>query len=133
MFYRVRQFWQALAAGPGLAAPPELRPGLRELFLRMPPADRAHALRTYRLLASAEGQPVDLLTAALLHDVGKCGPHIHPWDRALFVLAGRLAPAWLGRLPEAPAASRWAGLVALRSTQRGEPGWQPPRGPRHGR
>ena len=115
MFYRIRQFGQALAAGSRLVAPPELGAGLRELFLRLPPADRAHALRTYRLLASVEGQPVDLLIAALLHDAGKCGPQVHLWDRVLFVLAGRLAPTWLERLPEAPGASRWAGLVALQS------------------
>jgi hypothetical protein len=112
-FHRVIQFWQALTAAPGPAAPPELGPGLRELFLSMPRADRAHALRTYRTLAAVKGQPADLLTAALLHDLGKCSPQVRLWDRVLFVLASNLAPGWLERLPGAPAASRWPGLVAL--------------------
>jgi len=111
--YRVRQFWQALTAAPKPAAPPELGPGLRELFLRMPSADRAHAMRTCHRLQAAGQQPADLVVAALLHDVGKSGPQVHLWDRVLFVVGGRLAPAWLARLlAEAP---RWPGLVALQA------------------
>lgn len=80
----------------------------------MPRADRAHGLRTYRLLA-ADDCPEDLLIASLLHDVGKSRSQIRLWDRVLFVLAGRLAPGWLRSLPAEPRAARFGvGLIALR-------------------
>lgn len=111
--YRIRQFWQALIATPCVSAPPDLDPDLQALFLAMSPADRAHALRTYQSLAAAGCPPQDLLTAALLHDVGKSGAHIHLWDRAVFVLASWLAPTWLEHLGQTAQAARWAGLLAL--------------------
>jgi hypothetical protein len=81
----------------------------------MPPADRAHGLQTYTLLAAGESPPVDLRIAALLHDVGKSTPQIHLWDRALFAVAGWLAPGWLRRRALARQSARWAGLAALQS------------------
>lgn len=113
--YRIRQFWQALTAVPSAEVPPELSPGLRELFLGMSPADRSHALRTYqRLLASGQISR-DLAIAALLHDVGKSLAPIHLWDRVCFVLAARLAPAWLRRLAAGTGSIRWPGLIALQN------------------
>ncbi len=114
LWYRARQFWQALAANPGAGSPLELGPGLAGLFQRMPPGDRAHGLRTLRLL-EAEQPPPDLAVAALLHDVGKCRPEIHLWDRVFFVLAGRQAASWLAGLAQRPGAGRWAGLIALQT------------------
>ncbi len=112
--YRARQFWQALTAAPGADAPLALAPELLELYRHMPRADRAHGLRTYRLLA-AGGYPEELLIAGLLHDVGKSRSGIHLWDRVLFVLADRLAPGWLGALSREQRTARLAvGLVALR-------------------
>jgi hypothetical protein len=106
---RVRQFFYALTA-PAPAPPAELAAGLRELYLQMPAADRAHGLRTYRRLA-ADGVPAELLVAALLHDAGKSRPELRLWHRVAFVLARRLAPGWLAR---SSAGSGWRqGLAAL--------------------
>ncbi|MGQ9684647.1 MAG: HD domain-containing protein [Anaerolineae bacterium] len=105
--YRVRQFLQALAAAPAPAALAELPPPLQVLYARMMPADRAHALRTAERLAQAGAVPPELYAAALLHDAGKAGRAIHLFDRVLFVLLARLAPALLQRI-------RTPGLVALR-------------------
>jgi hypothetical protein len=113
-WYRLKQFWQALSAASRPSAPPDLAPELRDLFLRMPAADRAHGLHTHNLLA-ATTRPPDLLAAALLHDAGKSRPEIHLWDRVLYVLAARLAPAWLQRQVSIPGTTCWAGLVALHS------------------
>ncbi len=106
--YRARQLWQALTAGAPPEPPLELSAGLRGLYQRMPPADRAHGLRTLERLGGAARSEPDLAVAALLHDVGKSGVGIHLWDRVLYVLAARLAPRWLARLRGMP-----AGLAAL--------------------
>jgi len=111
-FYRIRQFLRALVAAPPSGAPPELGPGLRELFVAMSPADRSHALRARAGLAG-EAAPPDLVVAALLHDVGKSGAPIHLWDRAIFVLAERFFPRWLDRLAGRDGLPFGAGLVAL--------------------
>jgi hypothetical protein len=67
----------------------------RLLFTSMQGRDRRHSMDMVRWLErrAAERCPSpseDLLTAALLHDVGK-GPLI-VWDRVGFVLAGALSP-----------------------------------------
>ncbi len=105
--YRARQFWQALTDGAPPEPPLELIAGLRSLYQGMAPADRAHGLRTLgRLEGIARSQP-DLAVAALLHDVGKSGVGIHLWERVLYVLAQRLAPAWQGRCPRGLAALQY--------------------------
>jgi hypothetical protein len=69
---------------------------LYELFLKMDPADQAHSLRVFNALRENGEGHVDLLSAALLHDVGKA--HIRPalWQRVLAVLG---APFMKDRLP----------------------------------
>lgn len=67
-----------------------------ELFLRQQPSEQHHSLRIYeRLLAQDERAP-ELLTAALLHDVGKSRVPLRPWERAVVVLVNAVAPE-LGR------------------------------------
>lgn len=105
--YRVGQFLRALTAPCVPAPPPDLSPPLQALYMRMAPADRAHALRTAARVAQGAAVPPDLHAAALLHDAGKAGSAIHLWDRVAYVLLARLAPTLLQRC-------RAPGLVALR-------------------
>jgi hypothetical protein len=95
--YRVRQFLQAATARSRPAdltlARSQLDPNLYPLFLRLPPADQAHALRVVRRLrASGETDP-DLLAAGLLHDVGKSLLPLRLLDRVAIVLGQALLPA----------------------------------------
>jgi putative nucleotidyltransferase with HDIG domain len=94
--YRVRQFWYALFARPtpeDLAlARSALTASQMRLFERLQPSEQVHSLTIYRqLLLQGDTQP-DLLVAALLHDVGKSRYPLHPWDRALIVLARAIVP-----------------------------------------
>ena len=69
-----------------------LAPKPWSLYARMDKADRAHCLRVFTWLhAQGEDDP-DLLTAALLHDVGKAAAQIGVWHRSIKVLLKRLAP-----------------------------------------
>jgi hypothetical protein len=102
--YRVGQFLAALRArraGGLLIDDPAhdvLPPELLALFERMPPEDRAHGLEVLRRLrAHGQEDPV-LLSAALLHDVGKAEARVGLVHRALRVLLARSMPAlwrWL--------------------------------------
>jgi len=109
--YRVRQFLRGLRPGLAPEEIAEVRERLSErefaLFLAAEPRDRRHSVDLYRILQSegVKGAPPSdaLLTAALLHDVGK-GP-LSVWDRVIFVLIGGLPGSLAG----------WAGPVGERS------------------
>lgn len=105
---RVGQVGHALTArwtrrdDPALAA---LAPRERALFDRLPPADRAHALRVAdRLRRAGYDDRADdealraLFKAALLHDVGKAGQGIRLHHRVAHVVLRVVAPAWLARV-----------------------------------
>ena len=100
--YRVGQFCRHVVARPAALdeapAVALLTPEALALFRRMPPGDRRHALTVLARLRDAGPVPVDLATAALLHDVGKglVGPA--PVWRALVVLAGKRGRGALERL-----------------------------------
>lgn len=126
--------------GPGVAAPSgarRFRQGLRALRPRIPgdrdailaaaltPAqaaafrgllvhDQAHLLRVYRALLQVGVTDRDLLTAVLLHDLGKTSPagHVRLPDRVARVVLGRVAPGALHRLARLPA-PRWRLGLAL--------------------
>ncbi len=101
--YRARQFWQALLRPEkqveSKALLPYLSPAELILFRRMQPSEQAHAYRVLRqLMDQGETQP-DLLSAALLHDVGKILSPLSIIDRVVIVLGKRFFPK---------ASRRWA-------------------------
>jgi hypothetical protein len=116
--YRVSQFFRALVAWVpkqelGLLSE-YLTPHQVELFQRMPRSDQRHGLDVFHALRRKRQHDHDLLTAALLHDVGKTGGVLSPstssgrrlskggrlrlWHRVLIVLIRALRPALLDRL-----------------------------------
>lgn len=98
--YRVEQFMRALTARHAIPerrikrAVETLPPGARVLFVQQPVHDQRHALAVYETLLEQGHTNEDLLTAALLHDVGKSAAQASPWQRGFFVLAKRFVP-WL--------------------------------------
>ena len=101
--YRSRQFWNALLS-PGKSVPTEaLLPHLNSaqfiLFRRMQPAEQVHAYQIFKRLQSSGQVAPELLTAALLHDVGKILVPLSIFDRVMIVVGKRLFRS---------AALRWA-------------------------
>jgi putative nucleotidyltransferase with HDIG domain len=99
--YRVSQFWKALFVSPNqeqlAQARSILSPALWDLFQKMQPSEQAHSLDILeRLLAQGETDP-DLLTAALLHDVGKICYPLRDWERVLIVIGKGLFPGSIKR------------------------------------
>jgi putative nucleotidyltransferase with HDIG domain len=103
--WRVRQFSHALRCRPDPAVDAELRRLLESdaqwaLLARLTPFDRAHHLRVHALLVEAGHDDVDLLRAALLHDVGKADERgrVNPLHRSAHVLLGWISPGMLRRV-----------------------------------
>jgi hypothetical protein len=101
IFYRSRQFWQALYAVPDAddlaLAEGILSPKQMVLFTRLQTGEQAHSLLVFkRVFVQCQLDPVesqtDLLAAALLHDVGKSCYTLSLWERVLIVLAKAVFP-----------------------------------------
>jgi putative nucleotidyltransferase with HDIG domain len=94
--YRACQFWRALTAAPTAEDLSEvcqaLPTPLMALFLRLQPDEQAHSFWIYRQLRAENETDVDLLTAALLHDIGKSCYPLHLWERVLNVLGRACFP-----------------------------------------
>ncbi|MGB8212373.1 MAG: HD domain-containing protein [Anaerolineales bacterium] len=92
--YRSRQFWNALLSPrkyiPSEAILPYLSSIQLILFRRMQPAEQVHAYQLFKRLKISEQATPDLLTAALLHDVGKIQIPLSIFDRMMIVLGKRL-------------------------------------------
>ena len=91
--YRTRQFWNALT-GPRLPVPeaaltPQLTATQISLFHRLQPSEQAHACQIFEHLKAAGQTDPHLLTAALLHDIGKVPYPLSLADRVLVVLGMR--------------------------------------------
>jgi hypothetical protein len=106
LVYRSEQFRQYL----GLRSePPDLSvargiltPAQMALFLRMQVGEQAHSLDLLRRLQEAGETDPDLLTAALLHDVGKSRCPLRVWQRVWIVLATQLLPSRLQAWADVP-------------------------------
>jgi putative nucleotidyltransferase with HDIG domain len=93
--YRARQFWQALTAAPAAEdldrASQMLSPQLMALFLNQTASEQVHSLNVFFQLCDQSERSADLLTAALLHDVGKSRYPLRIWERAVVVIGQTLA------------------------------------------
>jgi hypothetical protein len=87
-----------------------LSPAALRLFESMMPADQRHALRVFQRLQARGRTEQDLLTAALLHDVGKAAGRVPFWTRPAVVIGKCCVPRLLARLtiyPVEPTRPRW--------------------------
>jgi hypothetical protein len=107
-YYRLWQFWRLITK----RIPPDalaevkswLPPPLFEVFCKMSPAEQYHAHRVRQTLIAQGHTHPDLLTAALLHDVGKSKMPLVVWEKVAIVLGFKLArervAAWGSRLDD---------------------------------
>jgi hypothetical protein len=116
LIYRTRQFWQAISSRTSqvdfelvsaVLTPPQV-----SLFNQMQASEQAHSLRVLLKLTSKEEQNRDLLTAALLHDVGKIRVPLRLWERVMIVLVKPICTGCVykwGQLPsgEMPSDVGW--------------------------
>jgi hypothetical protein len=102
--YRTRQIWNALTATrkpvETSALLPHLSPAQITLFRRMHRSEQTHALNVLNLLKTAGQNDPDLLSAALLHDIGKVLFPLSIFDRVLIVLGKAFFPSLTRRWSE---------------------------------
>lgn len=67
-----------------------LDPSMAALFFRMSDPDQSHSIRVFQTLVDRGEENSDLLSAALLHDVGKSLYPLRAWERSLVVVANRI-------------------------------------------
>jgi hypothetical protein len=73
---------------------------LLELFMRMPRLEQNHAVAVCKTLEQRGVHSPDLLSAALLHDVGKVEYFPRIWERVLTVLIGHITPKLASKLAQ---------------------------------
>lgn len=96
-WYRLRQFWQNVTAQPLTAVAQsevsaQLTPAEMTLFQQFSNSDQWHSYRVMKTLQAANHIHPDLLTAALLHDVGKTCAPLSVWERSWVVLGQVIWP-----------------------------------------
>ena len=110
--YRVRQFNKVWAGGITGAERAEVRqvlgPPLAALYEGMRPEAQRHAFDVYATLRHAGWRDADLLTAGLLHDVGK--GRIHVLHRVAWVALGAVSVRLRTRLALHTPVGVWLGL-----------------------
>lgn len=93
--YRFNQFKLALFAKPSQNnlkyAENILNSKQFELFLKLQDSEQVHAIEVCRQAESQGLHQPDLLTAALLHDIGKILYPIRLWERVLIVIAKKFS------------------------------------------
>jgi putative nucleotidyltransferase with HDIG domain len=96
ILYRVRQFWHALLLKTDPVeleqAQKILNPEQWTLFAQLQTGEAAHSLALCRKLRDQGENDPDLLTAALLHDIGKLNYPMNPIERALVVMVRTVSP-----------------------------------------
>ena len=112
--YRIKQFWWSISARPLTAEQQAdiqtiLSSAEFQLFLKYSKNDQQHGHRVLQTLQQAGYNHPDLLTAGLLHDVGKSRINMTVIDRSIVVVGQLLAKKqtkdW-GKLP-LNTAKRW--------------------------
>jgi hypothetical protein len=98
-----------------------LTPSLFAVFCKMNPAEQYHAYCVRQTLVEAGCIDPDLLTAALLHDVGKSYMPLAVWEKVLVVLGGRFAPQTMKALGNKPDDVRWWSRAFVNAMQ--HPAW----------
>lgn len=107
MFYRVHQFIQAIfpmiASSEITWALENLPPEACSLFLKQSPLEQRHALDVSQSLMKEQHRLTlsdfqNLLTAALLHDCGKCKVGNPLWHRVFIVLMQKMPRSSWSRL-----------------------------------
>ena len=100
--YRFRQFLMRIKGSDAAVARKTAQAALPRaayrLFEEMSPGDQIHALCVFRALGRARGASVDVMQAALLHDVGKAKASLTLAHRAAIVFLEWLGGGLLGRL-----------------------------------
>ncbi len=93
--YRLWQFWRLITKQISPEALAEVRswlpPPLFEVFRTMSPAEQYHAYCARQTLVAQGHTHPALLTAALLHDVGKSKMPLAVWEKVAIVLGFKLA------------------------------------------
>ena len=94
--YRIRQFKLAILP-PSQAVETEkirayLTPPQFALFRRLQRSEQWHAFSVMQKLLESGQKNADLLTAALLHDIGKIHYPLNVGERVMIVLVRRMAP-----------------------------------------
>jgi putative nucleotidyltransferase with HDIG domain len=117
ILYRVRQFWRNVTLKTDSydlkRAQEQLNAEQWKLFNRLQPAEKMHAMIVFhKLLEQGENQP-DLLTAALLHDIGKLKYCLNPFQRAMVVVVSALMPRCAQRWGTPPTQG-WEALAGWR-------------------
>jgi putative nucleotidyltransferase with HDIG domain len=120
--YRVAQFFQTLRDTlrpvdaskdlPYVRA--RLSPQLQALFRRLPRVEQHHGIAVARTLEAQGHDDPDLLTAALLHDVGKIKHPPRLWERVLVVLGEHYVPQLARRWSEGSPRGLRRGFVVRR-------------------
>jgi len=97
IIYRIRQFWLA-ASAPTLTserlglAQAVLNPLQMALFRQMQASEQVHSLQVLKTLQEQGENHPDLMTAALLHDIGKIRYPLRLWERVFIVLGDSFMP-----------------------------------------
>jgi hypothetical protein len=97
MLYRIWQFWVAFRARQLPASVRQeigeiLQPAENQLFDQFSQSEQWHGYRVMCALREAGQQDAALLTAALLHDIGKSCYPLSVWERSLAVLLAMAMP-----------------------------------------
>jgi len=94
VFYRARQFWRALTATPVAEdleqASQVLSPQLMALFMNQTASEQVHSLTVFFHLCDQGERSPELLSAALLHDIGKSRYPLQIWERVVAVIGQAL-------------------------------------------
>jgi hypothetical protein len=99
--YRIHQFKQALLPASQPVTTDQVRlhltPPQLALFRQLQPSEQWHAFAVLQKLKESRQNNSDLLTAALLHDIGKILYPLKVWERVVIVVMNRVSPALVQR------------------------------------